>query len=693
MRVCLATDSLAPSGMGVHMLALADALEDCAVTIVAVPGTDLFEAARSHHPVRAWTDDAAFDTWLRASGFAIVHVHAGIGWEGHGLVRAAARAGIPVVRTEHLPCLITDDGQRADYAEVTRQAAAVIAVSDAVAASYRDSGLLHEAPDVTTVRNGIAVPASPAPATLARYERDAARPLLLSVGRLTAQKRHDLLIDAVGILAGQGRPVDLAIVGDGPDRAALIEHLRTSDMAGHVRLLGERRDVSSLMASADLYVHAAAFEGLPLVLLEAMAARLPIVAVPGPGIDETLDADTALLASADDAPALAAAIAAALDDPAGAQARAATAASRQADHFTAARMASETRAIYQAHARKDAPLPSLRIGFVGAGGIAQRHAGVLATMDDVRIAAVCDAAAARAGEMAAGHGAQVFADVSEMLAADLCDAVFVCVPPFAHGPIEAALIAANLPFFVEKPVALSLADAERTADAIDAAGLITGVGYHWRWLDTLDAVRDALGGRRVRLASGYWLDSTPPVDWWGRQDQSGGQMAEQATHLIDLARYLCGDVELAFGLAEHSPRDAFPTLDVATASSASLRFADGAIANFAATCLLGWNHRVGLHLFGDGFAVEITDHDVMIDVGAGRPVTPNHSDPVWRQDRAFVEAVMGHGNAIRCTYRDALETLRVTEAVSQSARTGQAIRIKGATAETPVQAPVQERAA
>ncbi len=688
MRICLATDSLAPSGMGVHILALAEALEDCAVTVVAVAGTDLFAAARRRYPVRAWSDDAAFDTWLRASGFDIVHVHAGIGWEGHGLVRAAVRAGIPVVRTEHLPCLITDEGQRADYADATRLAAAVIAVSDAVAASYRDSGLLHAA-DATTVRNGIAAPARSVSASLARYERTGTRPLLLSIGRLTAQKRHDLLVDAVGMLAGQGRPVDLAIVGDGPDRAALIEHMRALGMAGHVRLLGERRDVASLMASADLYVHAAAFEGLPLVLLEAMAAHLPIVAVPGPGIDETLDTDTAMLASAPDAPALAAAIAAALDDPAGARVRAAAAASCQADQFTAARMASETRAIYQAHARKDAKLPSLRIGFVGAGGIAQRHANVLATMDDVRIAAVCDADAARAGDLAAGHGAEVFADLKAMLAAQLCDAVFVCVPPFAHGPIEDALIAANLPFFVEKPVALSLADAERTADAIDAAGLITGVGYHWRWLDSLDAVRDALGGRKPRLASGYWLDSTPPVDWWGRQEQSGGQMAEQATHVIDLARYLCGDVELAFGLAEHSPRDAFPALDVATASTASLRFADGTIGNFAATCLLGWSHRVGLHLFGDGFAVEITDHDVMIDVGAGRPVTPNHSDPVWRQDRAFVEAVMGQGNAIRCTYRDALDTLRVTEAVARSVRTGQAISI----AVDAEQAPSAELAA
>lgn len=677
IRACLATDSTAPSGMGVHMLTLADALDDCEVTVLAPAETALFARARQQFRVRAYTGaDAALETWLRGAAFDLVHLHAGIGWEGHGIAAAAARAGIPVVRTEHLPHLLTDAGQQEEYAATSRLVSGTIAVSEAVAASYRDSGLL--AGPITVVRNGI--PDLPTCATFAtnRYERVDDRPLLLSVGRIVAQKRHDLLIDAVAVLAEQGCPVDLAIVGDGPDRVALIRRIRNAGMTGHVRLMGERTDVAALMGLADLYVHAAAFEGLPLVLLEAMAARLPIVAMRGAGIDEALGEDCAILAEDDGPDALAAAIAQAIADPEGAEQRVAAAARRQADQFTVARMAAETRAIYAAHARKDHPLDSLRIAFIGAGGIAHRHAGVLATMADVRIVAVTDADLARAGDLAAAHGAAVLPDVAAVIASGDIDAVFVCVPPFAHGDIEDALVAARVPFFVEKPVALSVHDAERVADAIEAAGLVTAVGYHWRYLDSLDGVRAAIGERRPRLLSGYWLDSTPPVEWWWQQGMSGGQMTEQATHLIDLARYLCGDVVTVFGLAEHSRRPDFPSLDVATASTATLRFADGTIANFAATCLLKWNHRVGLHLFGDGFAVEITDHDAMIDVGVGRPVTPNHSDPVWTQDRAFIDAVMGRGNAIRCTYRDALETLRVTEAIQRSVRSGQAVALKSA---------------
>ncbi len=126
-------------------------------------------------------------------------------------------------------------------------------------------------------------------------------------------------------------------------------------------------------------------------------------------------------------------------------------------------------------------------------------------------------------------------------------------------------------------------------------------------------------------------------------------------------------------LAGHKPRPDFPGLDVATASTASLKFASGAVANIASTCLLGWNHRVGLHVFGDRLAIEMTDHDIMVDVGRGRPYRHAEGDPVWRQDRDFIDAVRGGENRIRCPYGEALTTLRITDAIRRSAETGQAV--------------------
>ena len=257
------------------------------------------------------------------------------------------------------------------------------------------------------------------------------------------------------------------------------------------------------------------------------------------------------------------------------------------------------------------------------------------------------------------------------------DALWICVPPFAHGAPERAAIAAGLPFFVEKPIAVDVATAERISHAIAARELVTAVGYHWRYLDTVDEARRLLRDNPAHLMSGYWLDQTPPPDWWHREDRSGGQIVEQATHIIDLTRFLAGDVTEVFGLAAARPRDDFPGLDVATASTAALRFASGAIANLSATCLLRWSHRVGLHVFADGLALELTDHDLMVDVGRGRPVRGADGDPVWRQDRAFLDAVKGGENRIRAPYAEAVQTHLVALAVAQSARTGAPVRMEG----------------
>ena len=131
-----------------------------------------------------------------------------------------------------------------------------------------------------------------------------------------------------------------------------------------------------------------------------------------------------------------------------------------------------------------------------------------------------------------------------------------------------------------------------------------------------------------------------------------------------------------FALSARRDRPDFEGLDVPTASTATLRFASGAIANLSATCLLRWGHRVGLHVFSDAMAIEITDHDIMVDTGHGRPVTGAEGDPVWREDRDFVVACMGGANTIRAPYGDALMTHRVALAAAQSARTGQVVSME-----------------
>ena len=317
-----------------------------------------------------------------------------------------------------------------------------------------------------------------------------------------------------------------------------------------------------------------------------------------------------------------------------------------------------------------------RIGFIGAGFIGGRHVGNLAGFDDVRIVAVADLQFDRAREAAARCGARAYADYRQLLDREDLDAVYLCVPPFAHGALEAAVVERDLPFFVEKPLAVDLETAETIARAVEARGLITATGYHWRYLDTVERAQELLSKNPARLALGYWLDFTPPPEWWTREARSGGQLVEQTTHIFDLARLLVGEVTRVYAAGARTERPAFPQADIADVSVATLRFASGALGTIASTCLLHWPHRIGLHLFGEGLAIELSEFELIVDVGQGRPVQAAQGDPFVREDRDFVDAVQGKPNRIRAPYAEALRTHRLVMAAARSAREGRFLRIE-----------------
>jgi predicted dehydrogenase len=322
----------------------------------------------------------------------------------------------------------------------------------------------------------------------------------------------------------------------------------------------------------------------------------------------------------------------------------------------------------------------VRVGFIGAGWIAGRHVNDLMGFDDVTIVALADTALDRAGALADRCGARAYARYEEMLDRETLDALYICVPPFAHGPLEAAALERKLPFFVEKPLATDWETAAAIAQQVAAANLVTAVGYHWRYLDTVEEAQALLEERPARLALGYWLDFTPPPAWWSRQDQSGGQMVEQTTHIFDLARVLVGEVTQVYGAGSRldrttHPDAAYQARDVFDVSLATLHFASGALGNMASTCLLNWPHRVGLHLFSEGMAIELSEFELMVDVGQGRPVRAAQGDPFVREDRAFIDAVQGKPNRIRAPYAEALQTHRLTTAAAQSAAEGRLVKL------------------
>lgn len=347
----LATDSLEPSGLGQHMIVLGQSLVHQYDVVVACQddtrGRDfLARAAQAGLRVKAFSteDLPTFKRWLKASCADLLHVHAGIGWEGHDLVRLGKASGLPVVRTEHLPYLLTSPVQQAEYSAMLLSLDRAIAVSQGVADSYADQ--LHTT-RMTVIQNGIVSPVT-GNRQAVRAELGLAddSPMLLTVARLTVQKDHASLVAAVPQVLLHHPDARFVFVGDGPEQSRIEEIVRDNGLEKSVTLLGHRSDLPDLLAAADLFVLPSLFEGLSLALLEAMAVGLPVVATAIQGTIEAIGTDHPFLVPAGDPAQLATTICAALHNKAATSAAGAAGKTCFIHHFQADNMAIQTAALY-----------------------------------------------------------------------------------------------------------------------------------------------------------------------------------------------------------------------------------------------------------------------------------------------------------------------------------------------------------
>ncbi|HEX8760184.1 MAG TPA: Gfo/Idh/MocA family oxidoreductase [Pseudonocardiaceae bacterium] len=320
-----------------------------------------------------------------------------------------------------------------------------------------------------------------------------------------------------------------------------------------------------------------------------------------------------------------------------------------------------------------------RIGFVGAGGVASRHAQTLALIPQAHLVAVTDVDPVRAARFAEYYGVRAAPDLDDLLNAGL-DAVYVCVPPFAHGAVEEAVANAGMALFVEKPLGIDCAVAERVARAVAQAGVVTATGHHWRYSAAVEQAQRSLADRPRRLVIGSWLDRVPPVGWWSQRSRSGGQIVEQAVHVLDLARLLVGEVAEVSALTDGVPPDE-PGADIDGVTVALLRFCGGAVGTLAASCRLSWKHRAGIEVYADGSTLSITEDELQIrssaDGSTPRTTAVLPEDAKTAADLAFVEAVLGIADDVRAPYQEALRTHRLACAVATSAATGQSVQLVG----------------
>ncbi len=310
----------------------------------------------------------------------------------------------------------------------------------------------------------------------------------------------------------------------------------------------------------------------------------------------------------------------------------------------------------------------VRLGFIGTGGIAGHHLRTLTQLSDAQLVAFCDLVLSKAQSAAATYGGKAYDNYVQMFDTENLDAVYICMPPFAHGDQELEAVKRGLPIFVEKPVATTAIKADEILAAIQKKGLISAVGYHWRYMDLTAKAKERLAGQEVGYALGSWTGGMPGVSWWRVLDQSGGQIVEQTTHIFDLARYLMGEVKSVHAAARTGLLKDVENYSVHDASIANLTFASGAIASITSACMLNTGGSVGLDLYLKDQVLRLDHRNLSVEKASGKEIFYLANNPTLDEDAAFLRAVQsGDPSGIRCPYSEAVKTLKLTLAATQSA--------------------------
>jgi len=227
-----------------------------------------------------------------------------------------------------------------------RRARRLIAISDAVRSFLEAAGL--PAGKLVTVHYGLdALPDAPSEISPAQAGVPEDAPLLLAIGRLTAQKDHATLIRGFARVHAETPDAVLAILGVGPFETETLALVAELGLEGAVLLPG-RLEIRDWLERANVFVHTSRWEGFGLVLLEAMLASLPIVATRVSAVPEiVVEGRTGRLLEPGDAEGVATALLGLLDDPGAARALGRAGLERARTEFSVETMAQKTIEVYR----------------------------------------------------------------------------------------------------------------------------------------------------------------------------------------------------------------------------------------------------------------------------------------------------------------------------------------------------------
>lgn len=251
----------------------------------------------------------------------------------------------------------------------------------------------------------------------------------------------------------------------------------------------------------------------------------------------------------------------------------------------------------------------LRVGIIGAGGVAEPHAAAYSANPDAHVVAIADPQLDRAEALAAHYGGTAHASYAELFASEAVDAVSVCVPHDLHLPVTVAAADAGVHLLMEKPISNTLSEADAMIAAVEGAGVTMMIGFVHRFrTEVLEAKRlleeRALGTPATALDKFCSLGGRHPPAWvWSKAHAGGGVLMYGGIHAVDRLLWLLESRVVSVYARQHNYTG---WGDVEDGLGAVLEFESGATAVlFENSPPYGRPGGWSTELFGDAGAIRI----------------------------------------------------------------------------------------
>lgn len=254
-------------------------------------------------------------------------------------------------------------------------------------------------------------------------------------------------------------------------------------------------------------------------------------------------------------------------------------------------------------------MDTINFGLIGCGRVAPRHAQSLGELAGARLIAVADVVESRAARFAKDYQAEIYADYRHLLERRDVDVVSICTPSGMHAQMAIDAMQAGKHVVVEKPMALSLRDADRMIATAQAMGVQLCVVLQNRYNPPMQDLRRVVDeGKLGRLLLGNatvrWYRPQEYYDdgWHGTWAMDGGALMNQSIHHIDALQWFMGDVESVFAYTATLAHQ----MEAEDVGVVALRFSSGALGTVeGSTFTFPENLEGSITLFGERGSVKI----------------------------------------------------------------------------------------